>query len=117
MDTLSGHQVEKNFVSGDFTCIRRSNDISQHDGFSPSPEVGKHKNVSFGTHHAKDSYDLFRTLNIVPNLFSSAMKLNTQYMHIIRFNVEIKGSSSVQDVISKFRENKFTALTYKNLAN
>ena len=109
--------MEKNFVSGDFTCIRRSNDISQHSGYSPSPEVGKHKNVRFGTHHAKDSYDLFKTLNIVPNLFSSAMKLNTQYMHIIRFNMKIKGFASTEDVINKFRENKFTAITYKNLAN
>lgn len=117
VDTLSDHQVEKNFISGDFTCIRRSNDVSQHSGYSPSPEVGKHKNVSFGTHHAKDSYDLFRTLNIVPNLFSSAMKLNTQYMHIIRFNAQIKGFATTEDVINKFRENKFTALTYKNLAN
>jgi len=117
VDTLSSHRVEKNFVMGDFTCIRRSNDISQHAGFSPSPEVGKHKNTRFGTHHAKDSYDLFRTLNLLPNLFSSAMKLNTQYMHIIRFNVEVRGFANTEDVVNKFKENKFTALTYKNLAN
>ena len=117
VDALSDHQVEKNFVSGDFTCIRRSNDISQHSGFSPSPEVGKHKYASFGTHHAKDSYDLFGTLNITPDLFSSAMKVNSQYMHVIRFGVEVKGSCSVQDVIDRFRENKFTALTHKNSTN
>jgi len=117
VDTLSSHQIQQNFVSGDFTCIRRSNDISQHSGFSPSPEVGAHKNVSFGTHHAKDSYDLFRTLNLIPNLFSSAMKLNTQYMHIIRFSVEIKNSTTPQEIVQKFRDNKFTAITYKNLAN
>ena len=105
VDTLSSHQIEKNFVSGDFTCIRRSNDISQHSGFSPSPEVGKHKDTRFGTHHAKDSYDLFRTINLMPNLFSSAMKLNTQYMHIIRFNVEVKGFATTEDVVDKFREN------------
>jgi len=117
VDTLSTHEIEKNFVAGDFTCIRRSNDISQHSGFSPSPEVGKHTSTSFGTHHAKDSYDLFRTLDLVPNLFSSAMKLNTQYMHIIRFNVEVKAFATTQDIINKFIENKFTAITYKNLAN
>lgn len=117
VDTLSSHEVEKNFIAGDFTCIRRSNDISQHSGFSPSPEVGKHQYASFGTHHAKDSYDLFRTLNIIPNLFSSAMKVNSQYMHVIRFGVEVRGSSSVEDVIERFRKNKFTALTYKNSTN
>lgn len=117
VDTLSNHEVERNFVSGDFTCIRRSNDISQNDNYSPSPEVGKHKDTRFGTHHAKDSYDLFRTINLMPDLFSSAMKVNTQYMHTIRFNVEVKGFATTEDVVNKFRENKFTALTYKNLAN
>jgi len=117
VDTLSSHEVDKNFVSGDFTCIRRSNDISQHSGFSPSPEVGAHKDSSFGTHHAKDSYDLFRTINLIPNLFSSAMKLNTQYMHIIRFSVQIKNFANTESIIEKFRNNKFTALTHKNLAN
>jgi len=117
VDTLSSHEVEKNFVSGDFTCIRRSNDISQHSGFSPSPEVGAHKDSSFGTHHAKDSYDLFRTINLIPNLFSSAMKLNTQYMHVIRFSVQIKNFANTESIIEKFRNNKFTALTHKNLAN
>jgi glyceraldehyde-3-phosphate dehydrogenase/erythrose-4-phosphate dehydrogenase len=117
VDTLSSHEIEKNFVSGDFTCIRRSNDISQHSGFSPSPEVGAHKDSSFGTHHAKDSYDLFKTLGFTPNLFSSAMKLNTQYMHVIRFNVEVRGFTTREDVVQKFKDNKFTAITYKNLAN
>ena len=115
--TLSNGDTTKNFIKGDFTCIRRANDISQAGGFIASPEVGKHKDGSFGTHHAKDAYDLFGTMHANPNLFSSAMKINSQYMHIIRFNIEIKGSSSMEDVIQKFKDNKFVALTYKNLAN
>ena len=38
-------------------------------------------------------------------------------MHIIRFNVEVRGFANTEDVVNKFKENKFTALTYKNLAN
>jgi glyceraldehyde-3-phosphate dehydrogenase (NAD(P)) len=38
-------------------------------------------------------------------------------MHIIRFSVEIKNFATTEDIIEKFRNNKFTALTYKNLTN
>ena len=37
--TLSAGDVDKNFVSGDFTCIRRANDISQNGSFIASPLV------------------------------------------------------------------------------
>ena len=50
---------------GDFTCIRRANDISQAGSFIASPEVGAHHESVFGTHHAKDAYDLFRTLHCI----------------------------------------------------
>ena len=102
---------------GDFTCIRRANDISQNGSFIASPEVGEHKNKSFGTHHAKDAYDLFATMYEHPNLFSSALKINTQYMHTIRFNMHIRKYATEKDILDKFKENKFIALTHKNLAN
>jgi glyceraldehyde-3-phosphate dehydrogenase (NAD(P)) len=102
---------------GDFTCIRRANDISQNGSFIASPEVGPHKNKSFGTHHAKDAADLFATLYEHPNLFSSALKVNTQYMHTIRFNIHIKKYATEKDILDKFKDNKFIAVTHKNLAN
>ena len=102
---------------GDFTCIRRANDISQNGSFIASPEIGEHKNKSFGTHHAKDAYDLFSTMYQNPNLFSSALKVNTQYMHTIRFNIHIRKYATEKDILDKFKENKFIALTHKNLAN
>jgi len=102
---------------GDFTCIRRANDISQNGSFIASPEVGIHKNRSFGTHHAKDAYDLFATMYQHPNLFSSALKINTQYMHTIRFSIHIRKYATEEDIINKLKENKFIAITHKNLAN
>jgi hypothetical protein len=47
----------------------------------PAPEVGKYGDMQFGTHHAKDAWHLFQTLGVDLNLFSAAIKLNTQYMH------------------------------------
>jgi len=115
--TLSAGDVDKNFVSGDFTCIRRANDISQNGSFIASPQVGKHGDNNFGTHHAKDAHDLFKTLGAKPNLFSSALKINSQYMHLIRFSINLKGYATEDDVINLLRENKYIALTRKTLTN
>jgi len=102
---------------GDFVCIRRANDISQEGGFIPSPQVGAHDSEKFGTHHAKDAYDLFRAKEKFVNIFSSALKVNSQYMHIIRFNVVAYGYISKENLINRFRENKFVALTHKKATN
>jgi len=109
--------TQEDFIKGDFICIRRANDISQKSNFIASPEVGEHKDPNFGTHHARDAYDLFRTMQQFPNIFSSAMKVNSQYMHIIRFNVKVKGNASEKDVIRRFKSNPFTAISHKTLAN
>ena len=102
---------------GDFTCIRRANDVSQNGSFIASPEVGSHKNKSFGTHHAKDAYDLFSTIYEHPNIFSSALKVNTQYMHTIRFNIHVNKHTTEGNILDKLKNNKFIAVSYKNLAN
>ncbi|MDE0376965.1 MAG: hypothetical protein OXK16_13530, partial [bacterium] len=67
-------------VEGSFLCIRRANDISQVGKFIPSPEVGTHSKGRFGTHHARDAHHLFRTVGEDLDLFSSAIKVNSQYM-------------------------------------
>jgi len=43
-----------------FLCIRRANDISQDTSFVPSPQVNRHKDERFGTHHARDAWHLFK---------------------------------------------------------
>ena len=106
-----------NIEHGDFVCIRRANDISQEGSFIPSPKVGSHNSEKFGTHHARDAYDLFRTKNKFVNIFSSALKVNSQYMHIIRFNMVVYGHVSKENLINRFRENKFVSLTHKETTN
>ena len=101
-------------VESDFVCIRRANDISQSDGFIPSPEAGLHNDAETGTHHARDAIDLLQTVcdRELP-VFSSAMKLNTQYMHAIRFRVKLLGDHSLEDIKTRFRENIFFSTTKK----
>lgn len=102
---------------GQFLCIRRSNDISQDSGFAPSPTVEKHKDDRFGTHHARDAHGVFSTLGYDLNLHSSALKLNTQYMHAIHFRLELDQEMTVDEAVDRLVENKRVAITYKRSAN
>jgi glyceraldehyde-3-phosphate dehydrogenase (NAD(P)) len=104
-------------VDGRFLCIRRSNDISQDAGFAPSPTVERHKDERFGTHHARDAHGLFATLGHDLNVYSSAMKLNTQYMHSIHFSLTLDHEMTVEEVKERLIENKRVAVTYKRSAN
>ncbi len=107
----------ENLVEGRFVCMRRSNDISQDGSFVPSPVVGKHKDERFGTHHARDAWHLFHTLGYDLNLFSSAIKLNTQYMHTIFFDIRVRKPTTVERLIEQMRADDKIAVTYKESAN
>ena len=106
-----------NLVDGRFVCMRRSNDISQDTSFVPSPQVGKHKDARFGTHHARDAWHLFNTMGYDLDLFSTALKLNTQYMHTIFFDVRVKNSTTRDKLLETIRANDRAALTHKTSAN
>lgn len=118
IETLGLHdETPDNLVEGRFVCLRRSSDISQEGSFIPAPQVGEHKDSQFGTHHARDAWHLFQTLGLDLNLFSSAIKINTQYMHTIWFNLRVKHATTHDEVIEKLQANKYVALTEKNMAN
>ena len=104
-------------VEGRFLCIRRANDISQAKSFIPSPEVGTHKDAKMGTHHAVDVYHLYKTLGIELNVFSSALKLNTQYMHSIWYDLKLNKKITKDEAVQKFIDNPRVAITYKQSAN
>lgn len=106
-----------NLVDGRFLCIRRANDISQDGSFIPSPQVGSHKDTQFGTHHARDAHHLFRTLGYRLNLFSSALKVNTQYMHTVYFSIRVRKPTSRDRVREILEGDPLVAVTHKNSAN
>ena len=106
-----------NVREGRFVCMRRANDISQDGSFCPSPQVGKHKDARFGTHHARDAWHLFHTLGYDLNLFSSAVKLNSQYMHTIYFDIRVERPTTVERLLENIAGNDRMAITYKNSAN
>src|SRR5207245_5961054 len=96
--------------------MRRSSDISQEKSFIAAPEAGAHKDGQFGTHHARDAWHLFHTRGFDLNLFSSVIKLNTQYMHSIWFNLRVQRPVTLDDVIEKLAANPYVALTHKIMA-
>jgi glyceraldehyde-3-phosphate dehydrogenase (NAD(P)) len=117
VQTLALDDGEDNLEHGRFVCIRRANDLSQDDKFIPSPEVGKHKDERFGTHHARDAYHLFQTLGLDLNLYSSAVKVNTQFMHVIQFNLRLKKPTTLEVIRKRVDANDRIATTFKHTAN
>ena len=106
-----------NLVEGRFVCMRRSNDISQDSSFVPSPKVGTHDDERFGTHHARDAWHLYKTLGYDLSCFSTAIKLNTQYMHTIFFDIRVKNPTSVEKLRAGIDANYRMSVTYKDTAN
>jgi glyceraldehyde-3-phosphate dehydrogenase (NAD(P)) len=104
-------------AAGKFVCMRRANDVSQTKDFAPSPQVGKHDDAEFGTHHAHDAYHVFETLGHHFDLFSSAVKLNTQYMHSIWFNLEFDREITRDEMIGRLKANLRVAVTDKRNVN
>jgi glyceraldehyde-3-phosphate dehydrogenase/erythrose-4-phosphate dehydrogenase len=102
---------------GRFLCMRRANDISQDDGFVASPTVEPHKDERFGTHHARDAHRLFETLGYDLNVYSSAVKLNTQYMHSIQFSLQLDQDITLDEVKERLMANTRVAVTHKRSAN
>jgi len=112
-DGPAGYVLER----ATFVCMRRANDVSQTGDFVAAPSVGKHDDKIFGTHHAHDAARVFETLGQHLDLFSSAVKLNTQYMHSIWFNLVLDRDTSLEEVVQRFRDNPRVAITDKRQAN
>jgi glyceraldehyde-3-phosphate dehydrogenase type II len=115
--TLAIEKKKNHMIEGRFVCIRRANDISQDKSFVPAPQVDKHKDEKMGTHHAVDVYHLYKTLGFDLNVFSSSLKINSQYMHCIWFDVKLDRKITRDEVIQRFIDNPYVAITHKMSTN
>jgi glyceraldehyde-3-phosphate dehydrogenase (NAD(P)) len=116
LKTLAFDGEAKNLTEGKFLCIRRASDISDSKSFVPAPKVSMHEKP-WGTHHARDAFYLFRTIGHDLNLFSSAIKTNSQYMHCIWFDIMLKRHVTFDEVMKRIAENPRVAVTYKDMAS
>ena len=108
---------KRELLEGKFVCLRRANDVSQNESFSPSPTITKHSNQEFGTHHARDVHELFTQEGKELNLFSSAIKLPTQYMHTLWFSLTFKDAIKYEDIMENLNNNEFLMATEKMSSN
>jgi glyceraldehyde-3-phosphate dehydrogenase type II len=114
IDTIAlGPEKEDNLNEGRFVCMRRANDLSQEGEFIPAPEANKHDDPEFGTHQGRDAHYLFKTLGLDLNIYSSALKLNTQYMHTIHFNLHLRRGITKDELMRRFESNSRVAMTNK----
>ena len=117
LKTLAADDGKIKLKAGRFVCMRRANDVSDSKDFVASPEAGKHDDPEFGTHHARDAYHLFQTLGETLNLYSSAIKINTQYMHTLWFDLELGFGTTAEEVKAAFRSNPRVAVTARRSVN
>ena len=116
-NTLAVNEDPDNLVEGKYVCVRRANDLSQAGSFIPAPQVGSHGNEKYGSHHAADAAGLFATLGMDLNLFSSAMKVNSQYMHVLWFTLKVKEPTSLVSVKERLHNNDNVAMTTKDMTS
>jgi glyceraldehyde-3-phosphate dehydrogenase type II len=117
LKTLGSKGGKMRLRSGRFVCMRRANDISDGKSFLAAPEAGKHDDPEFGTHHARDAHHLFATLGEKLDLYSSAIKINTQYMHTLWFDIELDGETTLEQARVALRNNPRVAITNKRSSN
>jgi glyceraldehyde-3-phosphate dehydrogenase type II len=117
LKTIGEKNGEIGVKEGRFMCLRRANDISQNNSFIPSPQLGAHSDSEFGTHHARDAYHLFKTMGKDLSLYSSAVKLNTQYMHSLHFAIKLKHKITMEEVVAQLVDNERVAMTKKQGSN
>jgi glyceraldehyde-3-phosphate dehydrogenase (NAD(P)) len=117
LKTLASKDGKISLEAGRFVCMRRANDVSDTKSFIAAPEAGKHDDPEFGTHHARDAYHVFQTLGEKLNLFSSAIKLPTQYMHTLWFDLDLHHDTTLEEVKAALRNNTRIACTNKRAVN
>ncbi|MGC9363191.1 MAG: hypothetical protein ACP5FZ_01330 [Fidelibacterota bacterium] len=115
--TLGMNEKHSEIESGRFVCIRRANDVSESGGFIPSPQVCSHQDDQHGTYQARDAAALFHSVGYNMDLFSSTLKVNSQYLHVIHFDIRLKTATTLQTIINKLQANPLIALTNKALTS
>ena len=60
----------------------------------------------------------YRSMGVeLKGLFSSSLKVNTQYMHTIHFSVRLKAATTIEQILGTIQKNDRLALTWKTSAN
>lgn len=99
--------------SADFVIVRRSEDLGNHQRLVSANVISRHRSSEFGTHHAVDAIDLFRTKNIEPKIKSSDITTPSQLMHTVRFNIKLKTRINKEQIFEMIESNPYVSNTSK----
>jgi glyceraldehyde-3-phosphate dehydrogenase (NAD(P)) len=102
---------------GRFVLLRRGNDIGQDRGLVGAPMPTPPTDPRFGTHHAHDAHRVLATLGLDVPLHSAALKVPTQLMHAMWFDVALREELAAEDALQRFAVEPRLALTHKQSAN
>lgn len=105
-----------NLEHADLTFIRRGSDVSQTRGVQ-APTVTEYEDDRFGTHHAKDIWKLFQTKGMDLNIFSSALKINSQYMHTLSAHLKLEKAVTREQIMDILDRTPALAQTNKTAVN
>jgi len=97
---------------GRVVCIRRATDVGDAASGPLAPKLSLH-DADEGTHHAEDVVDLYETTGRDLDLFSSAIKVPTQFMHTIWFQFDLDEPTTRDEALERFEEDDYIALTDK----
>lgn len=109
----------ENLERAAFFIARRDSDVSEDKGIH-GVEVGRvsPKYKPYGTHHAYDGARVLKTfLSIDPPLYSMALKVSSQYMHVACFYLHYKQPVSLENIRETFHSNPLVATTYRKSTN
>ncbi|MDR7429851.1 MAG: hypothetical protein QN210_12210 [Armatimonadota bacterium] len=113
---LAGTDEGYDLEWGRFLCLRRASDVGQEVDVVPAIKVSGHR-APWGTHHARDAYHLFRTVGAELDLFSSAVQVNTQYMHVVHFHLRLRTPITAEGAAERITAHPYLAVTHKPLTN
>ena len=105
-----------NLEHADMTFIRRASDVCQQSGVM-APTISNYTDDRFGTHHAEDVHKIFSTMGHDIDIFSSAIKVNSQYMHTLSAHLTLKDQKSRDEIMEIIHNTDALAITNKTAVN
>ncbi len=110
------HTIEAKIKGVDFVIIRRDADMAKNDPHVTGP-LFQIPEGTHGTHHARLLNELYSTVNQSYPVTSSAMTVNSPYMHITRFRMELEKEISREEILNSIKQDPLLSLTSQVSSN
>jgi glyceraldehyde-3-phosphate dehydrogenase/erythrose-4-phosphate dehydrogenase len=100
----------------DLVIIRRDADMAKNDPHVTGPlfQIPVHEN---GTHHSRLLNEFYSTLNKKYNVTSSAITVNSPYMHCTRFVAKMSKDLTKQSILESIKNDMYSSYTNKISTN